>query len=236
MKDFVDWLISIDSEFASLISGADTNIVTQLQKEIGQPLPSDYRDYLLLMGENNGGLDIFVDCVSKASELLDFYRRVKRDPVPENFLPSAFALVGIYGEAVPEVFLGLSGETQNELWSGESRRPRSCFANSFRRAMYRSGFTWLQTRSKQHSCGLRRLVSASPVDSPATTWEILAAFGFSFTPYSDLYGICGIHPNSAAISAKWYSKSYVHVKLFGSEDATQDVVNSLFAQNFLLSH
>lgn len=217
MTDFLTYMAEIEPTFLEKIRGADLPTVETLEGEIGSALPADYREYLLALGEDDGGLGMFEDCVTNASSLLTFYRVVRADPYPECELPSSFAVVGFSGTIIPDVFLGLDGEVTGQLWAGESRTPGACFAGSFRMAVYRAGVTWRYARSRFKTEGTCWLVSQHRPGTLAEITQYLQDQGFELLPFSDPYGACGERGDGMAFTARLFAGGQCNLRLLGAK-------------------
>jgi hypothetical protein len=102
LEQLIPFIEQREPGFAAKIRGADARSVELLEERCSSRLPGVYREFLGLMGEDTGGLDVLPGYVYRASDLLTYH------PSPDtefSYDPSHYHKIAICCDQERESFL-----------------------------------------------------------------------------------------------------------------------------------
>lgn len=172
------------------LRGSPPQQVERLEAKVGSPLPSVYRDYLLRMGEDAGGIDLFHRAPSTLAFLLLYYNEARGGPFtcpPRNCMTIAF-----HGQIIPEAYLTLNEAPDPPVYYGESGEIDGLFSESFSKRLMQSAFEHVATLPDRHLAHVAPL----PLKSGPSTVSIdqlnntLKKMGMALRDFSDINRSC----------------------------------------------
>ncbi len=75
MEQLIRYVAQFDPQFPQRIRGASAQEIARLEQLVGFPLPPTYRAFLEAMGQDMGGLELFVQDTSCISDVIEYYQR-----------------------------------------------------------------------------------------------------------------------------------------------------------------
>ena len=125
MKQFLEYVTGFDSEFPKRIRGASAMQIVELERLAGRELPVSYKNFLMTMGENDGGLCLTFDGTTNIEDVLTYYREevaTGNFPPPPDSVLIGFGLSEVFAldcraSGEPPVMF-VDGDTYTRLFAG----------------------------------------------------------------------------------------------------------------------
>jgi len=147
MDDFVQYVSLFDNSFENNIIGASEDEIHKLAFLSNKKLPLFYKQYLIKMGQKNGGINFAPDYISDIKSLIDFYQ--KDTFIDEIYIPTDFVAIAYDYENCLTCLINCKDESESMvyLYEGENLE---LYSDSFERLLYRTAFLDKQPNLYSH--------------------------------------------------------------------------------------
>jgi hypothetical protein len=228
MEQFLAYVAQFEPDFAKSIDGAGEAETSELERLVGMPLPSRYREFLERMGHDTGNLRLGGDASFAASELIEAYR--KEILAGEIEVPRGSMLIGVGGMLVEEIYLELGGEDGRVLFLAADGNIH-LFAESFEKLLYRTTFVKYRPRCFPF---LRTYGSASSRRLLPPAEQMALNLGFDRQWFSDALFFCGERGDAALVISQYEGEGFLIV-LAGTHESEVVSMAERFRYTFMLS-
>jgi len=197
IDDLIAYISPRDSGFASRIAGAAPDRVSHFESLVGSPLPPPYRDFLLRLGKDDGGLRIGDASTTRLEALIEYYEDIARDGDADTMIPQDCIVVAYIGVGTFELSLEMGATSQPVVIYSSGREKKGLCAEAFDKLLFRTAF-W-----RHHLASLSSKVAYHPGVHPvtfATLSPAVVSLGFKLEWFSDQSCLCATR-NDAALAA-----------------------------------
>lgn len=157
MQPVIEYIYQFDPEFPNRIKGASPSEILALEQLVGVPLPQAYKNFLLYMGHNDGGLELTFDGTTCITSIIDFYEELVN---PGDIkLPAGCLVIGLSAYESEEQYVLDWGISQEKIYVCNEDRIRFLYASSLENLLYRIAFTKYRMSACVHSLLLSTLSS-----------------------------------------------------------------------------
>jgi len=142
MNDYIQYVLLFDPLFETKIQGAKEDDILKLAELTKHDLPIVYKDYLLKMGINNGGINFAQDHLSSIDDIIDFYQEdmlFDDIKIPENYI-----VVGCGSESYGEFLLDIEKDPIDPPVYINETAGINLYSDSFEKLLYRTAFVSIQ--------------------------------------------------------------------------------------------
>ncbi|MBI4858954.1 MAG: SMI1/KNR4 family protein [Candidatus Riflebacteria bacterium] len=229
VREFIEYVGSLRPAFMDSIQGATAEEVQLYEQLVGRQLPPTYREFLLAMGHENGGTELFVQSTTDVRQLIEVYRTEVQSG--ETVIPPRCVLMAIDELEEHEVFLEGPPDEEPRVVLGAGGRVTELYAESlgkllFRYAFVRDGMAALP-HHRYYSGGSARDRVLPKVRDLATS------LGFEPLWFSDSLAFCG-QGEGASVYCDQMEGRGLAFKVTARKEAEAEKIGAEFARRFLL--
>jgi hypothetical protein len=138
MNDFLVFTEGLTPGFSQQLRGSDPATVVEYANLLGHQLPTVYRAFLEMMGDSDGGLQVFEDAKTSAGELVCFYRRsvlTGECRVPLGTIP-----VAVNGWTLNEACMSVSHPDDGPVFTNRDDRIEFLYSDRLGTLLYKKAF------------------------------------------------------------------------------------------------
>ncbi|MBI4864763.1 MAG: SMI1/KNR4 family protein [Candidatus Riflebacteria bacterium] len=230
IQEFIEYVRAFSPTFVDSISGATEEEVQLYERLVGRPLPPVYREFLLAMGRDFGGLELFAMSTTDIRRLIQVYQT--EVPSQETIIPPDCVLMALEEFNEQEVLLqGPMGEEPRVVFSAGGYVVEQ-YAESLGKLLFRHAFVLFRQEALPH----RRSYAGGRSDVRVLREACELALGLGFAPlwFSDSFVFCG-ETDRASIVCDQGERSSVWVKVTAQVEADADRIGAEFARRFGLN-
>jgi hypothetical protein len=177
----IAYAAALDPLFLKRIRGASEAEVMSLEKMCGRRLPAAYREFLLALGKDAGGLEWMLDGQSDFDSVFSFYRDEisgkLEDPPPPDVI-----VMALCGSVPSRLWLSPSNNDDPPVYSADLALS-GLYARSLGHLICNEAFSAFRMRRASHFAYLHQEKGGTPLLEKGR--EILLAGGFSPLFFSD---------------------------------------------------
>lgn len=224
LDSLIEYVSRYDSEFATRIVGFHPRRVEAFETMIGVCLPPAYRQYLLTMAKDTGGLPLFFEASPNLETLIDTYRRLAEYGIGR--LPEGHILVASGGLGPEQFLLQIAGDHPGALFAFSGTEVYGRYADSLESLLYTKAFAVFRARA----FATKQLYRAGDLRPRlAAVRELSRLCGFQLEPYSDSLAICATR-DDCLLLARQFKNEPCWLQLYFNEQAAIDsFLNCLLA-------
>jgi hypothetical protein len=192
MERLVHYIAGFVPEFPSRIRGTTEEELEELEELIKRPLPKIYREFLLRMGHDHGGLALLGMAKTEYGAILKRYERafVRDLPLPANAL-----LIGDHVSVDLDLVLADQPEGEPRVMLAEDADIVGFVARSLEVFLFQRAFTQYALRALPH-----RADWASPLRvAESEVGRVTSDLGFMRLWFSDTGCYCGETPEARVV-------------------------------------
>jgi hypothetical protein len=223
MEKFIEFASKFIPNYRQIIRGATLEDILRFEQLVGHPLPQIYKEYLIHMGQENGGVELICDGSTNIIDLIEFYEEeiVTGYDAP----PSHCIIIGIGGTIIEEISLQYIPIKESRVFFSGGGKIESLCAESFEKFLYRSVFTQVQYPLYPYFARLsgtdeRRLVKLSH--------DIAVDLGFEALWFSDSIAFCGEQNNSTLSVVQGEKVQGITIKIATQQKSELNYIISTF--------
>ncbi|MEK8019760.1 MAG: SMI1/KNR4 family protein [Candidatus Parabeggiatoa sp.] len=188
VEQFIKYACEFVPDYRERIRGASLAEIETFEQLVGVPFPQIYKDYLLRLGYDNGGLEIVGD-YSDITVLIEYYEEFM---LPYGEVSDDTIVIGedmIVGSFV----LHCIPSKEPAVFNGEPNNLGSLYSESFEKLLFRSVFTVCQHRRFPYVVSLMN-DDYRPLLKPLA--EVVIILGYTPLWFSDSVAFCAEKPES----------------------------------------
>ncbi|KYF69765.1 SMI1/KNR4 family protein [Sorangium cellulosum] len=184
MRSFIEYASRFDPAISSRIRGATQDEIRKLESVSGHPLPSDYRDFLALMGHGDDRIISNDELSTDVSDVISFYEEVVA--TGEESVPDDCVLLGVDGVIVEQVYL--ERQPPGRVFFSSDGQKDGLWAGSLEKLLCKHAYMRYRPRQLRYSDAY---ATANP--KPAVDAARAEALRMVFVPqwFSDAITFCG---------------------------------------------
>jgi hypothetical protein len=183
VEQFIKYACEFVPDYRKMIRGASLAEIETFEQLVGVPFPQIYKDYLLCLGYDDGGLEIVGDS-SDITALIEYYEEFM---LPYGEVSDDTILIGedtISGSVV----LHCMPSKELAVFSGEPNELGLLHSESFEKLLFRSVFAVCQHRRFPYVVTLMN-DDCRPLLKPLA--EVVILLGYTPLWFSDSVAFCG---------------------------------------------
>ncbi|WP_437965127.1 SMI1/KNR4 family protein [Sorangium sp. So ce260] len=184
MRSFIEYASRFDPAMSSRIRGATQDEIRKLELVSGHSLPSDYRDYLALMGHGDDRTISVDELSTDVSDVISFYE--ENVATGEDSVPDDCIIIGVDGVIIEQVYL--EHQPPGRVFFSSDGQKHGMWAESLGKLLCKHAYMRYRPRQLHYSAAYATANPRPAIDAART--EALR-MGFAPQWFSDAITFCG---------------------------------------------
>jgi len=224
IDDLISYVSKFQPDFPTRIQGAGAEDVAELERLTGLSLPFTYKEYLLRLGRDDGGLDVGGGSTTKISAIVDYYTESMEFDMQD--IPPNCLVIAVSGGGTFELSLEYKSDTEYPVLLTSGDTIKGFFSESFEKLLFRHAFVKYRMRSLPSSA---IYWGGSDEESLRKALEVALNLGFERKWFSDRVSFCGESHESAVVIERILSRP-VWMRISAQQAAEVERLGDIFVK------